>query len=90
VTVISEGERMASGAPYFYVNVLVVGNAAAITVELNEHVLIERNATLAWATTWYKVHLETDPTAESIRSHIKGEIDEFLNDWLSVNPKKLQ
>jgi hypothetical protein len=28
------------------------------------------------------------PTAQSIRDDVKDLCDQFLNDWLSVNPKK--
>ena len=29
-----------------------------------------------------------NPTAQIIRNQIKDHVDMFLNDWLSVNPKK--
>jgi hypothetical protein len=85
-----EGERLL-GSPVLYVNLNVAddGKAADIKVEMQQNAVLERNK--MWTpriTTWSTAGLVSNPTPEGIRNFIKDRVDEFLNAWLSVNPKK--
>jgi len=73
---------------FIYVSVSVVGKASAIRVELNQSARLLLSGEVWTVTTWSKDYLEANSTAESVRSHFKDIVDAFLNDWLSVNPKK--
>lgn len=89
IRVLSEQENNNTpGSPSLYVNVRVVRSAAAVAVELKQSVRLVRNGELALGTTWSVGGVGTNLTAESIRRHIQDYLDEFLNAWLSVNPKK--
>ncbi len=81
-----------SGGPYLYINVNVLpspSRTASISVELHQNTLLERNGERAiGVTTWDRGTLISNPNAQGIRNSIKDKVDEFLNDWLSVNPKK--
>lgn len=51
--VLSTTRRLsAPGLPYLYVNVNVIGNAFGVSVELKEHVLLERHTVRTQAVTW--------------------------------------
>ncbi|MGO9641717.1 MAG: hypothetical protein ACLP1Y_10475 [Candidatus Acidiferrales bacterium] len=79
------------GAPHLYVNVNLTDDARAlgIDVQLAQNVLLERNSLFVpSAATWSKGFTGENPTAQIIRDRIKDLVDMFLNDWLSVNPKK--
>jgi len=85
-----EGERLL-GSPVLYVNLNVAddGKAADIKVDMQQNALLERNK--LWTpriTTWSTGILVSNPTSERIRNLIKDRVDDFLNAWLSVNPKK--
>jgi hypothetical protein len=85
-----EGSKL-PGAPHIYtrVNLTDRANAASIEVNLEQNVLLERNGDLLiGAVTWQAGGVLGNPTAQGIRDRIKDLADEFLNDWLSVNPKK--
>jgi len=73
---------------FIYVSVSVVGKASAIRVELNQSARLLLSGEVWTVTTWSKDYLEANSTAELVRSHFKDIVDAFLNDWLSVNPKK--
>jgi hypothetical protein len=83
---------MASSATYLYVNVNVIGSsrAANILVELRQNARLENYPTILaiGATTWRSGSLGENPNAQGIRNTIKDLVDQFLNDWLSVNPKR--
>ncbi|HXW62876.1 MAG TPA: hypothetical protein VEJ45_09765 [Candidatus Acidoferrales bacterium] len=83
-----EEDNNTPGAPSLYVNVRVVRSAAAVAVELKQGVRLVRNGELSQGTTWSVGGVGANLTAESIRNHIKDYLDEFLNAWLSVNPRK--
>jgi hypothetical protein len=83
-----EEERSTPDRPWLYVNVNVVGKAAAIGVNFNQTARLARTGETASVTTWSRTGLATNPTAESVRNQIKDYVDAFLNDWLSANPKK--
>jgi hypothetical protein len=76
------------GGAFVYVSVSVVGRASAIRVELNQSARLLLSGEVWTVTTWSKDYLEENSTAESVRSHFKEIVDAFVNDWLSVNPKK--
>ena len=79
------------GAAHIYVNVNFTDPAvaASIKVALDQNALLERNGEFAIAvTTWDTNYVIANPTAQGIRNVIKDGVDQFLNAWLSVNPKK--
>ena len=82
-----EEERSTPDRPWLYVNVNVVGKAAAIGVNFSQTARLARTRESASVTTWSRTGLAINPTAESIRNQIKDYVDAFLNDWLSANPK---
>ena len=90
--VATEKERLhLPGMPILYINVGLTSPpvAANIDVEFHQNVRLERNRSLvANISTWDRGVLLANPTAQRIRDLIKGKVDLFLNDWLSVNPKK--
>jgi hypothetical protein len=78
----------ARGHPYIYVSVGVAGRAAAYKVDLCQDARLARNGDFSpGASTWSSVSVQSNPTAESIRSGIRDLVDEFIKAWLSVNPK---
>jgi hypothetical protein len=85
-----EGVKL-PGGPYLYVRITLTDNAvaASIEVELVQSALLQRNNLFAPSvTTWDKLHVLSYPTSQGIRDAVKDDVDKFLNDWLSVNPKK--
>jgi hypothetical protein len=79
------------GTPFLYINVNLTDTTKAghIEVELRQNAQLERNGQLALAvTTWRTGGIFANTTAQHIRDSIKDSVDEFLNAWLSVNPKK--
>jgi hypothetical protein len=63
--------------------------AASIDVDLCQDAWLERDTIAAVAVpTWGVGRVAAHPTAEQIRDAVKDHVDEFLNAWLSVNPKK--
>jgi hypothetical protein len=79
------------GMPILYINVNLTNPAlaASIDVMFKQNVRLERNdMTVANISTWDRGTLLGNPTAQRIRDLIKDKVDVFLNDWLSVNPKK--
>jgi hypothetical protein len=79
------------GTPYVYVTVNVSKDAKAASVEviLNQNATLERNGEFVFGvTTWSSGGLISNPNEQFIRGQIKDTVDEFLNAWLSVNPKK--
>jgi hypothetical protein len=66
--------------------------AYSIEVELHQNVFLERDPKIYkdGATTWGNgsVGVVGEEKILSIRDHIKDNVDEFINDYLSVNPKK--
>lgn len=79
------------GSPFVYVSVVVADDARAayVSFELAQNARLERNAMLAQAVeTWSIRGLTSNPSGQGVRDRIKGLVDQFLNAWLSVNPKK--
>ncbi|MBZ5645242.1 MAG: hypothetical protein LAO19_20985 [Acidobacteriia bacterium] len=74
---------------YVSVNLVPTGEVANIEVQIHQNAHLDRNAAPAFAvTTWERGVLSLHPTAQRMRDNIKDLVDQFLNDWLSVNPKK--
>ena len=78
------------GGTYLYVNVTVTKGtlASSIDLELVQDVRLERNGQSIPATTWSVGRVAANENAQEIRDDIKDHVDNFLNAWLSVNPKK--
>ena len=77
--------------PTLYVDAEVssCSKAESISVALQQNVRLERNGQSAvGATTWDVGVIGLNLNAEDIRDKIKDLVDQFLNAWLSVNPKK--
>ncbi len=98
IKVITLEERLTvPGHPYLYVNVCPIkhnssGYAYSIHVEFRQNVILIRNYMETSATTWDDLNLGFTPKSaydafRTIRGNIKDRIDEFINDYLSVNPK---
>jgi hypothetical protein len=76
-------------ALYVRVTVLPGGVAAGIDVQLGQNALLRRNGQLVYdATTWERTGVVANATLQFIRDRLKDQVDDFLNAWLSVNPKK--
>jgi hypothetical protein len=90
--VVTQGEALAvPGMPTVYIRITVTDDAraASIEVELDQNALLERNQEpVVGVGTWQKAVLVSNPSAQGIRNTVKDLLDRFLNDWLSVNPKK--
>jgi len=82
-----EEESKAPGSPYLYLNVNLVGTAAAVEIQLMQTARLVRNDEIAVGATWSQRSLSTNSTAPVVRGLIKDQVDTFLNAWLSVNPK---
>jgi hypothetical protein len=97
ITVLTEAESLAApGSPYLYISVGTVGSgplsAYATHVELAQSVRLDRDPGiwLAGATTWSVASVGTvgRDNLREIRDDIKDNVDQFINAYLSVNPKK--
>jgi hypothetical protein len=85
----NEEAHKLSGTPLLYVRagLLTRAEAAIIEVQLLQNAVLERNGQVALGViTWDRADVVANPTAQSIRDRVKDRVDEFLNDWLSVNP----
>ncbi len=79
------------GKPYLYIdlNLTKSARAASVDVSLHQNARLDRNGELAYGVaTWNAGVLITNPTAQTIHDYVKDAVDQFLNAWLSVNPKK--
>lgn len=79
------------GDPYLYVNVTLpdTPRVASIAIELRQDAVLRRNSAIAHSViTWSSGAVISSPSAQIIRDDFKDLVDKFLNDWLSVNPKK--
>jgi len=71
-----------------YVLIDVIGTAASLSVSLGQPVrLIRDQSVFALATTWEVRGIASNPSAKFIREHVADMVDQFLNAWLSVNPR---
>lgn len=85
-------EKPKIGRPLLYVNVWVAGGAFSIEIALQEHVLIYRLDSPAYATVWSKKLIGThDMNSEYIMSQFNTLLNTFLLDHAAANianPKK--
>jgi hypothetical protein len=84
-----EGQTL-QGRPHLFVS-LSLNNpiAAHISLQLCQDAYLTRDAQLVPSVpTWQDSALFWNTTVQGIRDQIKDYVDEFLNAWLSVNPKK--
>lgn len=97
IKVLTEEERLkAAGHPYLYVNVNVHPrglqgvHAVGIHVSLEQEVILRRKPTIAINTTTWKTGGVSAATAKGllgIRRHVSDYVQEFIRDYLAVNPK---
>jgi hypothetical protein len=79
------------GGPYVYVvvNLTDTASAASVDISLNQDAKLESNDEIVTGVdTWSRGVVIAHPGLQGIRDSIKDLVDTFLNDWLSVNPKK--
>jgi hypothetical protein len=77
-------------ALYVLVNATSDGGAVNIRLELLQPVTLSRDPTivLGACATWSKERVAKFYNAQDVREAVKDQVDSFLNDWLTVNPKK--
>jgi len=96
IKVLTEGERLAApGSPFLYVLVNAKSGspyAFSIDVEFCQGVRLDRDPSMQiiGATTWSVRAVGTAgrENLRNIRDFIKDYVDQFINAYLSVNPKK--
>lgn len=80
---------------YLYVNVTIacsdsVGCTYNISLEMMQGATLKRNQQYVVAATWSTggvwYNRSTSAAAQDARRHLADYVDEFLNDYLSVNP----
>ena len=85
------------GSTHLYVNINTTNSqsglfACTIIVELNQIVRLDRNPNLSCpATTWNREITSIGRGKEmemGVRNSLKGLVDEFISDYLAVNPKQ--
>jgi hypothetical protein len=78
---------------YLYVAVTALRSTATTSFIFNielwvqQQATLDRNGTSALATTWNTGYLGRAPTVDDIRRELGDRVDEFLNDYLTANPK---
>jgi hypothetical protein len=96
ITVLTAAESMAApGSPYLYINVNTQGGplyAFSIRVELKQSVRLDRDPSIEvyGVATWSAESVGTvgQDHLRDIRGPIKDYVDQFVNAYLSVNPRK--
>lgn len=96
ITVLTQAEsHKTPGSPALYINVNIFGGplyAFSIGMELYQDVRLDRDPStwIPGATTWSvtAVGIVSRENFRNIRDYIKDRVDEFINAYLSVNPKK--
>jgi hypothetical protein len=63
------------------------GYIYSIVVALFQNVFLERNSKESLAPTWSAGYFGVTPRLDLIRNKTKDGVDQFINAWLSVNPK---
>lgn len=60
-----------------------------ISLEFKQHVSLVRSSSIqVFGTTWSAEHMGYTPELKDIQDKVKDRIDQFINAYLSVNPKK--
>ena len=97
IPVLSEDQWLNTrGGAYLYVKVEVFARADSAwpytsTVSVTQHVTLDRTPTIAtWGSTWSVDILGSVGSLKvrSIRDRLKDQVDQFINAYLAVNPKK--
>ncbi|OGP62623.1 MAG: hypothetical protein A2V65_12005 [Deltaproteobacteria bacterium RBG_13_49_15] len=88
----SEERKKAPGRPFFYLRAHILKLSSKvyifhINLILFQDAYLERNDEPIVASTWSSSGLGETDDLDIIRSKVKDHVDEFLNIWLSVNPK---
>jgi len=85
---------LTQGIPYLSVNVIGLklesprGFIYSVRVEFRQDVILSRNRSIeASSTTWQKNTTGIHPNVRYIREVVSDLVDEFMNDYLAVNPK---
>jgi hypothetical protein len=90
--IVTEQEsHKAPGGPVLYVQVGMTNNGLAsfTDVALRQDVTLQRNGMPAvFVATWNASVIAMNQDDKEIRNTVKDLVDQFLNAWLSVNPKK--
>src|ERR1022692_363508 len=79
-----------SSQAYLYVAVTAMPEASfifGIEVWVQQEATLDRNGKPGLATTWNTGYLGRAPTVDGIRKRLGDQIDDFLNDYLTANPK---
>ena len=97
IKVLNEAEnRMEKGRPWLYVNAAIMKTDSesyiyTIFIEFNQDVRLVRDPDVEVSTgTWKVVHTGVAGKISHIRERVKMHVDEFVNAYLSVNPKQEQ
>jgi hypothetical protein len=84
------------GVPYLYVQISAIELEQLrgffvylVSVKFKQNVMLSRNRSIEAkaATTWERGFYGIDDDVRSIRETVSNLIDEFMNDYLAVNPK---
>ena len=89
--VVTEEEAvLLPGSPRVHVTTFVgpVAEVSLVEVKLMQRVRLDRNAQSVYSATWQKNSVSWNVHAQFVRDQIKDVVDQFVNAWLSVNPKK--
>jgi hypothetical protein len=77
------------GNPIFQIRIAEYSGATHVVAELFEHVFLTRNDGIeVQAIIWREDGLGTPSNIREIREFIKDKVDQFLNAWLTANPKQ--
>ncbi len=94
IPVLRKEERTSTqGSPYLYVNAHVRGTSLGvymftIAVQLRQEVILKRNPSAeASVTTWEGRSMGHTYDSQDIRIRVGNRVDEFINDYLSENPR---
>jgi len=91
IRVVTEAEAAnLLSSPCLYVSTFVspTGDLALAEIKVMQQVWLDRNAQSTYAATWQRNKVSLNVHPQFVRDQIKGLVDQFLNAWLSVNPKK--
>ncbi len=82
------------GTPRLYVNVTSIKLKSArafifsVRVAFEQEVILSRNRSImTTGITWGQSYLQISPDLQDVREVVSDLVDEFMNDYLAVNPK---
>ena len=96
IKILTRVERLQEkGRPSLYMNTNIFKSKRGfyvydIDIELNQKVILVRNPNIGevFGSTWSTSVIGITPNLNEIRNEIKELMEDFLNAWQSVNPKK--